>query len=72
MPTMSLQELAEIETADAMRRGETEAAEEAERQRKAEDSEEDEEELRKQRAFDDFKDDNPRGWGNSRTRPCGC
>lgn len=23
-----------------------------------------------QRAWDDFKDDNPRGWGNSKLRPC--
>lgn len=22
------------------------------------------------RAWDDFKDDNPRGWGNSKLRPC--
>jgi hypothetical protein len=23
------------------------------------------------RAWDEFKDDNPRGWGNSKLRPCG-
>eukprot|EP00890_Picochlorum_soloecismus_P001622 jgi/Picsp_1/2460/NSC_05921-R1_tor signaling pathway regulator len=28
-------------------------------------------EVLKQRAWDDFKDDNPRGWGNSRLRPTG-
>ena len=71
---MGLQELAEIEMADAMRRSEAQASGEAERQRKAEElgSDEDEDELQRQRAFDDFKDDNPRGWGNSRTKPCGC
>ena len=31
---------------------------------------EDEEELAKARAWDDFKDDNPAGWGNSKLRPC--
>jgi len=27
--------------------------------------------VMQQRAWDDFKDDNPRGWGNSRLRPTG-
>lgn len=31
---------------------------------------EDEHELARQRAWDDFKDENPRGWGNSKLRPC--
>jgi immunoglobulin-binding protein 1 len=31
---------------------------------------EDEAALAKQRAWDDFSDDNPRGWGNSKLRPC--
>lgn len=26
--------------------------------------------LARQRARDDFTDDNPRGWGNSKLRPC--
>ncbi len=48
------------------------AAREAERLRKEElGSEEDEEELRRQRAWDDWKDANPVGWGNSKTKPCG-
>eukprot|EP00775_Hariotina_reticulata_P001615 gene1615-1955_t len=29
-----------------------------------------EEELAKARAWDDFKDENPKGWGNSKLRPC--
>jgi immunoglobulin-binding protein 1 len=29
-----------------------------------------EEELARSRAWDDFADDNPRGWGNSKLRPC--
>lgn len=33
--------------------------------------EEDEEELVRQRARDDFRDANPRGWGNSKIKPCG-
>jgi hypothetical protein len=27
--------------------------------------------LLQQRAMDDWKDENPRGWGNSKLRPCG-
>jgi hypothetical protein len=27
--------------------------------------------LVQQRDWDEFKDDNPRGWGNSKLRPCG-
>jgi len=34
-------------------------------------SDEDEEELQRTRAFDDFKDTHPRGFGNSKLRPCG-
>jgi hypothetical protein len=31
---------------------------------------EDEEELKRIRAQDDFRDSNPRGWGNSKLKPC--
>lgn len=34
-------------------------------------SDEDEEELRVQRARDDWSDVTPKGWGNSKTKPCG-
>ena len=50
------------------------AAEKAARGRKADDSEEDDEyedKIYKQRAMDDWKDENPRGWGNSKLKPCG-
>jgi hypothetical protein len=30
----------------------------------------DDDKLAKARAWDDFKDDNPKGWGNSTLRPC--
>jgi immunoglobulin-binding protein 1 len=50
------------------------AALKAERGRKGDDSEEDDEyddKVYRQRAMDDWKDDNPRGWGNSKLKPCG-
>ena len=34
------------------------------------DDQDGDEELYKQRAWDDWKDDNPRGYGNSKLRPC--
>lgn len=36
-----------------------------------EDGDEDEEAVMKARAFDDWKDDNPRGAGNKKLTPCG-
>lgn len=36
-----------------------------------EDDDEDEEAVMKARAFDDWKDDNPRGAGNKKLTPCG-
>ncbi|KAG2280715.1 hypothetical protein Bca52824_051935 [Brassica carinata] len=39
--------------------------------RKEEDDDEDEEPVMKARAFDDWKDDNPRGAGNKKLTPCG-
>lgn len=70
-PTMSLRELADREAAEARERQQADAEAKALRQLGAEDSDEDEEELHRQRAFDDFKDANPRGWGNSKLTPCG-
>ncbi|CAG9460285.1 unnamed protein product [Pedinophyceae sp. YPF-701] len=68
-PTMSLREYAEREVRDAEERAaRADAAEGARRAREA-DSSEDEDELRQKRAFDDFKDENPRGWGNSSIKP---
>lgn len=73
LPTMSLRELAEIEQADAMRRQreEAEAAEAQHRHSEECGDDECEEELRRQRAWDDWKDENPRGAGNSKLTPCG-
>jgi immunoglobulin-binding protein 1 len=68
---MSLRELAEIETADAMRRQQEEAEAAAKEKDKDSDEEQDDAALRKTRAWDDWKDDNPRGAGNSKLRPCG-
>jgi immunoglobulin-binding protein 1 len=36
---------------------------------KKSDDEDDEDAVYKQRSKDDWKDDNPRGWGNSKLRP---
>ena len=32
--------------------------------------EEDEEQVMRQRRMDDYLDEHPRGWGNSKLRPC--
>lgn len=72
LPTMSLQELAEQEVAEAgAREARQAAAATAQRRRQAAHEEwgEDEEIIRKDRAWDDFKDDNPFGHGNSAVRP---
>ncbi|EFN57365.1 hypothetical protein CHLNCDRAFT_142745 [Chlorella variabilis] len=69
-PTMSVEQFGELEMVEQQRR-EAAAKERHERQqaaRRAEDVEE--EQVQQQRAWDDFKDDNPRGWGNSKLRPC--
>lgn len=68
LPTMSIEELAEQEVAEAMER---EAAEREAQQHAKELDSDDEESVRQQRAKDDWKDANPRGWGNSKLRPCG-
>mmetsp|Transcript_19684 Transcript_19684/g.54663 ORF Transcript_19684/g.54663 Transcript_19684/m.54663 type:complete len:350 (-) Transcript_19684:80-1129(-) len=72
LPTMSLAELGEKERAEALQRQRAEGELEARRQQRLEElgSDEDEEELLRQRAMDDWKDDNPRGSGNSRLKPC--
>lgn len=66
MPTMSLDELAEIEVRDAMERKRKE--DEIEAKQAAEDPD-DEEIMERERQrtmeFDDFKDYNPKGRGNT-------
>ncbi|KAJ9517549.1 hypothetical protein QJQ45_024965 [Haematococcus lacustris] len=72
-PTRTLAQQAELELADARRR------EQAEQQSRAVEaarvaalgSEEDEVALRAQRDRDDWRDANPKGWGNSKSKPCG-
>eukprot|EP00873_Tetraselmis_striata_P025439 jgi/Tetstr1/445703/TSEL_003502.t1 len=73
LPTMSLRELGEMEAADAMRRQASEAEAEAAAAAQAAVCEEGEceEEVRRQRAWDDWADENPRGAGNSKLTPCG-
>jgi immunoglobulin-binding protein 1 len=74
LPTLTVEQQGDIEVAQAAARAAAEAARagaaaRAQRDRRAEDVEE--EEVMKARAMDDWKDDNPRGWGNSKLRPCG-
>jgi immunoglobulin-binding protein 1 len=81
LPTLTVEQQGDIEVAQilAQQRIEAEKAQKvavarAERGRKADDSEEDDEfegKVYKQRAMDDWKDENPRGWGNSKMKPCG-
>jgi len=64
-PTMSVEEAGEIEYQLMMRR----QAEQKQKQQKkstkrSDDEEEEDKELKKNRDWDDWKDDNPRGWGN--------
>lgn len=40
-------------------------------ERAAEEAADEDKVLAKQRIWDDWLDDNPRGWGNSKLRPCG-
>jgi hypothetical protein len=74
LPTMTIEQAGEIEHADMLRR-QTEEAERAyrrQREREAMTADEiEDEELAKARYWDDFKDDNPFGSGNSKLRPCG-
>jgi hypothetical protein len=67
LPTMSLEEFAENEVREAMEREANQA--EAEQARAGEDSEEEEvidRERKKASEWDDWKDQNPKGWGNTK------
>ena len=73
LPTKSLEEFADEEIAAARARDERQkSASEREERRKAAMTEEEreDEEVDKARKWDDFKDENPTGWGNSKLRPC--
>lgn len=73
LPTMTVEEFGEIERKEMLEReiqsARRAALRDAERAAKSTDEIE-EEELRQAREWDDFKDDNPYGSGNSRLRPC--
>lgn len=74
LPTMTVEQFGRLEMEDAMRRQAAEqAAASAAARSKAESrsDDEDEQEVAHQRYWDDFKDDNPRGAGNSKLKPCG-
>ncbi|GMH37584.1 hypothetical protein BSKO_05457 [Bryopsis sp. KO-2023] len=71
LPTYTVEQQAEWETKEAMEReGQQKKAEEEAKRKEAEKDSDDEEDLMKQRAWDDWKDENPRGHGNSQLRPC--
>jgi hypothetical protein len=73
LPTMTVEQHGEIEYRELVERTRREADTKA--RRAAEDAalteeERDARELAKARAWDEFKDDNPFGHGNSKLRPC--
>jgi hypothetical protein len=73
LPTMTVEQHGEIEYRELVERTQREA--ETKARRAAEDAalteeERDARELAKARAWDEFKDDNPFGHGNSKLRPC--
>ena len=74
LPTMTVEQAGEIEYAE-MREREVRSAENAARaaREEAEMTTEEREtrDLAKARSWDEFKDDNPFGHGNSKLRPCG-
>ena len=73
LPTLTVEQQGEIEYRDAMRREqrqrEAAAVIDAARADMTEEELEEEERL-KAAVTDEFKDDNPYGWGNSKLRPC--
>ncbi|PSC76424.1 TAP42 like family [Micractinium conductrix] len=71
LPTMSVEQFGELEYRRMLEQQQREAAakEKAERQRALRSVDDlEEEEVQQKRAWDEFKDDNPRGWGNTKGR----
>ena len=67
MPTMSIEEFAEKEVREAMEREARQADAEQERANEDSDDEEVQERNRRKAAdWDDYKDANPKGWGNTK------
>ena len=78
LPTMTVEQQGDIEVAEMLARQRAEqqraqkaAAAKAARGRAGDDSEDDDDNVYRQRAMDNWKDENPRGSGNSKLRPCG-
>ena len=73
LPTMSVEEFGEIEYAELMERTAREQKNKLNKELEESaltEEEKEERELEKKRAWDEFKDDNPFGHGNSKLRPC--
>lgn len=74
LPTMSIEQAGMKELAQAheqRKRADSAGEKEERRYSNLTEEEKDDENVAKQRRWDEFKDDNPRGWGNSKLRPCG-
>ncbi|GFR45291.1 hypothetical protein Agub_g6343 [Astrephomene gubernaculifera] len=74
LPTMTVEEAGEIECREAMQREQRQRKQEekeAARRAALDSDEEDAEDKAKQRAWDDYRDAHPKGYGNSKARPCG-
>lgn len=74
LPTVTVEEFGRMELAAAQERSQKSVQRESERQQALamlSKEEMNEVEVARQRAWDDWKDVNPRGWGNSKLRPCG-
>ena len=73
LPTMTIEEAGEIEYREMVEREARQAKNRAEAERAEAamtEEERDERDLQKARQWDEFKDDNPYGSGNSKLRPC--
>jgi len=74
LPTMTVEQFGEQEYKEMMGRTQKEGemrAKQAARDAARTQEQKEHDELMKARYWDDFKDDNPRGHGNSKLRPCG-
>ena len=69
LPTLTIEQFGEIEMKQLKERMEREKSEQMTQDKEEEDGSDDERTVYKCRQWDDFKDDNPRGWGNSKLRP---
>mmetsp|Transcript_17921 Transcript_17921/g.34676 ORF Transcript_17921/g.34676 Transcript_17921/m.34676 type:complete len:325 (-) Transcript_17921:170-1144(-) len=70
LPTYTVEQWGEIEHANMMHEQQQQKAAQQRNRIEEVDDDESDEAVLKARAWDDFKDDNPRGWGNSAIKPC--